>query len=311
MPALTTDTTGFTADSTLLTADQTWSTECVLVGNATKRDGACAIRSAGGMAVLDETYYFLVRAPTKDTAYLDVLNCPGLPLVNYTPSPSGIGICRSKSATRNVINPLFWDVVCEFSSEVDENQSGSNPTEDPTAWIPIYETKFERLQEIVTKDLADTAIANSAGQPFENGMTISRFIPVWEFFQFESSSITDEQILERNETLNASTFRGRAPQTLMLTINSSVIGFYYGVRVRLTQYSLRYNIRKWTHKRLDLGTVYKDGTNHKPYKDADGNVILGGLNGSGGKVTVGQPPAVREFEMYEELNFNAFIRVPV
>lgn len=311
MPGLTIDSGDLTVDGTGITADATWYSECVIVGNATKRDGACAIRSSGGMAILDETYYYLVLAPTKDTAYLDVLNTPGLPLVNFTVSPSGYGICRTKSATRSTINPRYWDVVCEFSSEVEENNDGNDPTSDPTTWIPVYETKFERFQEVVTKDLDGTSIANSAGQPFENGMTITRLIPLWEFWQIESAALTDEDLIERNETINETEFRGRAAETLLLSINSSVIGYYYGQRRRLTQYAIRYNWRKWTHKRLDVGTVYKDGSTYKSYLDADGQVILGGLNGSGGKVTVGNPPATLEFDMYEQLEFADFIRVPI
>lgn len=309
MPTLTADTTDYTGDSSQLTADLT-SVNTVIVGNSVKREAACAIRSSRGMAILDETYEYLVRCDAKDTPYVEVLNTPGLPIVNYSVSPSGYGICRNKSGVRRVDNPYYWDITCDFSSEVEESQDNPDPTTDPTSWIPIYETKFERLQEVVTKDLNGVSIANSAGQPFENGLTIARFIPIWEFWQLEPGTITDEQILERNESVNSGTFRNRIAKTLLLTVNSSVVGFYYGQRRRLTQYSLRYNSKKWTHKRLDVGTVYKDGSDHKPYLDKNGNVILGGLNGIGSKVLVGDPPAVREFDMYPSISFS-FIRVPV
>jgi hypothetical protein len=38
-------------------------------------------------------------------------------------------------------------------------------------------------------------------------------------------------------------------------------------------------------------------------------VILGGLNGGGAKVAAGQPPAVLEFDMYDAINFNTFLRI--
>jgi len=135
-----------------------------IVGSATKRDGSCAIRSSKGMPILDETYYFLVRCTAKDEPYVSVLNATGLPYVGVTVSPSGYGVCRSKSATRSTDNPLYWDVQCDFSSEVEERSDNQDPATDPTTWVPIYETKFERLSETVTKDLAGTSIANSAGQ---------------------------------------------------------------------------------------------------------------------------------------------------
>jgi hypothetical protein len=71
---------------------------------------------------------------------------------------------------------------------------------------------------------------------------------------------------------------------------------------------LRYNAENWKQKRLDVGTVYLNTDVHKPYLDAEGNVILGGLNGSGAKVAPGSEPAVLEFEMYPEISFS-FLRV--
>jgi hypothetical protein len=274
-----------------------------------KREGQAAIRSAGGMPVLDETYHFLVKADNKNNSRINILSTPGLPIVGVTMSAFGISVCKGKTAVRRDDQSLYWDVTCEFSSEVEERQSNQNPGSNPETWVPIYETKFERLQEVVTKDKDGTAIANSAGQPFESGLTISRFIPVWEFFQIEPATVSDETIIDRNETVNSTSFKGRAAKTLLLTVNSSVIGFYYGQRRRLTQYSIKYNSRKWTNKRLDLGTVFLNSGVHKPYEDSEGNVILGGLNGSGAKVTVGSPPAVLEFDMFSEISFSSFLRI--
>jgi hypothetical protein len=90
---------------------------------------------------------------------------------------------------------------------------------------------------------------------------------------------------------------------------SSVIGFYYGNRRRLTRYALRYNIKTWKHKRLDVGTVYLESGKLKPYLDDDKNVILGGLDGFGAKVAAGTKPAVREFDQYDELAFATFLRI--
>jgi hypothetical protein len=213
------------------------------------------------------------------------------------------------NAVRRADQRLLWDVTSTFSSEVDERQSVQSVGGDPTVWVPIYETKFERLQEIVTKDAAGDAVANSAGQPFADGLVRTRFIPVWEFFQIEAATVTDEQIIDRNETVNNATFKGRLEKTLLCTVISSVVGFYYGGRRRLTRYCLRYNVAKWTHKRLDVGTVFLDTGKHKPYLDAEGNVILGGLNGSGAKVAVGTEPNVLEVDIYTSATFTDFLRV--
>lgn len=275
------------------------------------REGKSSIRSSGGVPVLEEDYHFLVEADSLTIARLEVLNTIGLPIVNVSTSASGFCICRTLDATRRPEQRKLWDVTATFSSEVVEGQTtsgasgggGTSVSSDPTEWVPIYETKFERLQEIVSKDQSGTPIANSAGQPFETGITRTRFIPIWECFLFESETVDDEDIVDRNEVVNMATFKGKAPHTLLCTVLSSVVGFYYGSRRRLTRYSLRYNDLTWKHKRLDVGTVYLDGGVHKPYLDDNGNVIAGALDGSGAKQTPGTAPAILEFAMYPEVSF--------
>jgi hypothetical protein len=271
--------------------------------------GRVAVRSSGGIPILDETYHYLVEMASLLAERVDVINVPGVPIVNVTQSAHGYAICKTIDCVRREDQRLLWDVTATFSSEVDERQSSQSVSEDPVEWVPIYETKFERLQEVLTKDRANVAIANSAGQPFETGILAARFIPIWEFFQFEPATVTDEQIIERNETVNLTEFRGRPVNTLLCTVLSSAIGFYYGSRVRLTKYAIRYNVRTWLHRRLDVGTVYLDGTTHKAYLDDDGNVMLGGLNGSGGKVTPGTEPSILEFQMYPQVEFADFLRI--
>ena len=129
------------------------------------RPGACSLRTSGGIAILDETYHYIVVATAVDEPYLSVITTSGLPTVNSTVTI--YGVCRSISATRREANPKIWDVVAEFSSEVEDRQSSANPQSDPLVWVPVYETKFERIQEVVTKDFSGASIANSAGQPFD------------------------------------------------------------------------------------------------------------------------------------------------
>jgi len=279
-----------------------------LLGEARSGDGY--LRSNNGMPSYEETWHYIVESDTEFENRANVILTPGLPSINVTPSPSGVGVCRGVRCNRRDGNPRIWDVTVEFSSEVADQTSSADPSTDPETWIPIYETKFERLQEIVTKDYSDVAISNSAGQPFQTGLTVSRFIPCWEFFQLESAGLSDEVIIARNETMNSTAFRGRAAKTLLLTVMSSVVGYYYGQPRRLSRYSLKWNFRKWTHKRLDVGTVFLDGSDLKPYLDngTPPNVILGPLNGSGAKGTAGDPPAILEFDMYNSIDFTNILR---
>lgn len=274
-----------------------------------KREGDTRIRSKGGVAVLEETYVFLVQSDDKTNSRLNILSTSGLPVVGVTVSAFGYTVCRTKDAKRRRENPLLWDVTCEFSSEVEERQDSQDPTDDPETWIPVYETKFERLERLVTVDVDGDPIVNSAGGGFPEGLTIGRYIPVWEFFQFESASITDFQIVERIETVNSATFKGGAEKTWLLTIMSSVIGYYYGARRRLNQYSLKYNPDNWTHKRLDEGTFYLDGgglqVDYTTLGSDDPSVIIGPLNGFGARAA---EPAVLEFDIYPAINFS-FLRI--
>lgn len=260
-----------------------------LIGEA--RQGGFSVKSSGGVPTLVETYEFRVKADSINASRLSVSFTPGLPIVNQTVSAFGLTTCRSKDATRDPINPLYWDVTCEFSSEVEENQDRGGASEfgsDPTEWLPIYETRFERMTEIVNVDVNGDPITNSLDEMFPEGMSRSRFIPIWTFFQFEAPTVTDETIIERNETVNSAIFRGRAVKTMLCTVVKSTIGFYYGQRLRFTQYELRYNVRTWQLKRLDMAS---DGT---------------GLNGSG--VAAVGAPAVLTFDQFASSDF-AFLRI--
>lgn len=275
------------------------------------RVGSGRIRSRQGMPIYEVTYSYIVRADSVYQTELEVMQADGLPLVNITPDPTGVAVCQSKSCTRRTDAALLWDVVCEFSSEIEEGQKSQGgapePGSDPVVWVPVYETKYERLQEVVTKDQSGNAIVNSAGQAFETGLTITRHIPVWEFFQFEPATVTDEDIIDRCETVNSTTFKGRSAKTLLCVVLTSVIGFYYGYRLRLTQYQLKYNPRDWQHKRLDVGTQYKSGTTLLDFTSSDGSIMLGSLNGSGAKQAAGTAPAIRTFDQYATNTFS-FIR---
>jgi hypothetical protein len=202
----------------------------VLKDNSTKREGSVRVRSSRGIPVLEETYQYLVVADAVNEPYLSVLAAPGLPVVNETLSPSGFARCISINAERDTRNPLLWNVRADFSCVVvgwsGGGGGGGGSEIQPTEWTPIYETKFERLQEVSKVDKNGAPVVNSAGQMFPEGITLARKIPVWEFFQFEPASVSDETIIARSETINSTTFRGRTARTLLLTVLNSAVGFY-------------------------------------------------------------------------------------
>lgn len=280
-----------------------------------KRIGDIRIRSRNGIPIVEETYGWIVIADNVYEPKESIATAAGLPFIGTT-SPSGLTVCKTLRGTRREGNSLYYDFQADYSSEItelttDDTGGGADPTDtDPTAWIPVYKTKFERLQEVVAEDASGNPVVNSAGQPYETGLTRSRFIPIWHFYQFEAATVTDETIIDRNETVNETEFKGRAISTLLLTVEDSEIGYFYGARRRLTRYALRYNKKTWKRKRLDVGTTYLDGATLKTYVDDDGNPILGPLDGAGGKVSpINTGPAINEFDEYALLEFKDFLRV--
>ncbi len=273
-----------------------------------KREGGIRASYENGIITREEDWHFQVRADslTQDRGII-LFGTPGLPIIGQTVT-NGM-LCKAGDAVRLDDDGYRWDAVFTFTNAQDEDSNqGNQNTGDPALWIPVRRTLSERIEEVLTKDASGTRIANSAGQPFDTGITIGRYLPVWEFTQWESASVTDEVIIDRNETVNSATFKTKAAKTLLLKVVDSVVGFYYGYRCRMTTYRLTYNYKKWTHKRLDVGTVYKFGSDLLPYLDKSGNIILGALNGSGGKQTVGTAPAELEFDVFPTSNFS-FLRI--
>lgn len=284
-----------------------------LIGEA--REGSISIVRNNGRNTVRTPFSFIVEADADDQDRLDVLACPGLPTVGLTVS-ANYGICIGKKGTRRPDALRIWDVECEFSTEAEEGTDPQTPQQgDPTQWIPVAELQFEVLDEVVRKDKSGTPklFVNSAKQAFETGLTIPKTILRRDFFQFEPISTTIDDIEDRNNKVNDATYLGRAEKTLLLQIRGAKLGFYYGQRCWLVDYSMKYKEDTWTLKMLDVGYSYLDGSNNrKPYYDDDDQtIILGGLNGSGGKVaSQNTDPAELSFERYETLGFSTFLRFP-
>lgn len=275
-----------------------------------KRIGDITIRSSDAGPVLEETWHFIVEADLPTQNRIEVASAVGLiPGVHVV---DDYAVLTSLRGTQQEENPTIWDFTGEFSSEVQEGGGGGSPGgvsgADPVTWVPIYKTKYERIVEAAIKDVNGDAIASSAGEAFETGVMIPRSIPIWEFYQFEPATVSDETIIDRNETVNSATFKTKPAKSLLCTVLSSEIGLYYGQRRRLTLYQLKYNEKLWTHKRQDTGAGYLVSGVFTPFVKNGVNYI-GALDGSGGKQADGTAPAILEFDIYQSINFATFLRV--
>jgi hypothetical protein len=271
---------------------------------------------SNGQTVVEETYHYIVEADSNNDSRLAVSLCPGLPQVGITYSSGGIALCKSITGSRRQENPKIWDFTCNFSSEVDQNNQ--NPTNtDPETWIPIRRTMFEKFETQEFKDINGKVFANSARQPFADGITRVRYIIAWEFDQFESATVTDQDIAERTEIINSSTYLGYPPKTLLLRVMDSVVGFYYGKRRRLTKYRMMYRPDDWDLMVLDKGDYYRDANDKKvPFPDGVGRGdFVGFLDGKGKELTFADPndPQPNEFkyrlfQVYPDYGFANFLR---
>lgn len=279
-----------------------------------KRDGDISISSGtNGQVVIEETFNYIVKTNDITADRLSVAQFSALPVVGLTRSSSGVAICKTKTCSRRQDNPYLWDVVCTFSSDAQQDDSSDvqNPTtSDPTSWVPIRETMYERITvPYQYEDVNGTKLVNTADQPFSNPLIVGKHIPIWEFTQFESPDVTDEEMLDRHETVNGSQWKNFEAYTMLCLVVSSVIGLYYGRRIRQTRYRLKYKKFNfgWRHTVNNIGTQYKDANGDlKTYMDDTENYpITGFLDANGNKT---KTVTYKLFDVYETSDFS-FLRI--
>lgn len=275
-----------------------------LVRDSEKRSGSARIRTSRGRLTYEEDWEFLVKSDSRFEDRNVVLGTVGLPIPLV--SIRGSMVCRSLDVKRREEQPMLWDCAASYSSEVEENQGGSQGG-DPTTWVVVRETKFETLTEIAYRDRLNVPIVNTAKAPFETLPMFKRLIPVWEFWQFESLAVTDEILADRNETYNENDYKQKAAFTLLCNVGSSSVGFYYGFRRRLTQYTLKYNWKTWKLRIPSVGThELIAGVLTPIYKG--GELTLKGLKEDGTKVGDTETPFLMSFDEYQPSDFS-FLRI--
>lgn len=279
---------------------------------AEKRDGGVYVSMRDGMPIYQTTYHYRFIAPDATYTRKQVLQYPGVPVVGETIDDDGLGQCESVRADRDEQNPALWDITAIFSSIVQEGANASGgaalPGSDPTTWTPRRKTIFYQKDHWFYRDKDNKLYVNSAKQWLTGVPPRKRTLVAWRFVQFEPATVTDEDIADRNEKVNSATFKGKAARTLLLCVEDSEVGNYYGRWLRFTQYLLKYDPKTWNTNRYDVGTVYISSGKYLPYLDAAGNVIEGALDGSGAKQAVGTDPAILTFKDYEESDFS-FLRI--
>jgi len=277
-----------------------------------KRGGSGSIkRGESNSLTFTSSVTFLVVTDSKSVTREEVLlQTPGLPIVGLLYGPYQL-VCTSKSCTRSEVNPLYWDVVCEFeSNKEDQEQDENNPSENPTTWVPIFKVdSFTTKEKIITEDrTTPTAkkIANSAGTAFETPLTETKSLAQFSFVQFENPAQDLKTLMDRNDSVNKTTFAGRAARTLLLELSGAELGYFGGFQAWRISYKCTYDPDTFDVKLLDVGPTNKFG---RRCFDLDGiTPIIGNLDGSGNQVAAGDPPEELTFRIKKEIEFADFIR---
>jgi hypothetical protein len=288
-----------------------------LVGNELRKGSGFVRKGQGFSLVFGEAWSFRVKAEDKFTSRLSVLTeTPGLPRVGLLYGPLGL-VCEDLTADRDEKNPIYWNVDAKFQTGNEEQkQSQEDPDNaDPTSWVPVFKIdSFVTKERVLVQDRTTPTAkkpVNSAGTPFDSPLTETRSLCQFSFVQFEDASQKLKVFLDRNDTVNQSSFDAIGQifdaRTLLLEVVEAELGSYAGFAAWRVKYKVTYDPDKHDELRLDVGPYYKDGAELKRYMD-DTNTfgIIGALDGTTGAKA--SDAATLTFRCKKEINFSSFIR---
>ena len=96
-------------------------------------------------------------------------------------------------------------------------------------------------------------------------------------------------------SLNKGNFMGFAEKTWHMMVRGRPIPNHRDKLWRVS-YAIRYNARGWDLRLLDHGRYSLDANKSKiPFKNDEGDNVLGNLDGFGGALAAGKPPKFRQF----------------
>lgn len=288
-----------------------------IVSESELRDGTGSVK-AGKLQqmIFTSRYRYIVLASSKTVTREEILLLtPGLPIVGLV-----YGVtqqkCMAKTANRMAVNPLYWEVIADFESGAEDQKPNPSDPEnpDPVTWIPLFQIdSFETKQRVLHQDFSPTPkkIVNYANQPFAEPLTRTVTICSFSLVQFEDATQDINDIMDRNDTVNNATFRGRAPKTCKLNVTGAELGYYGFFPAWKISYKVTYDPDTWETEMLQVGSVFKDtadGNKIKPYLDqTNSHRIVGKLDTNGDKLAHTADPLTSKFLTYPQISFD-FIR---
>jgi hypothetical protein len=301
-----------------------------------RRDRSGGIRLNGTTIEYVEKRSYLVDGGSKTVTRAEVLTTVGLPIVGISVLDNNSGaVCSSIDCQSVPQNPRYFEVIAEFSTQASDQKSSPDPggtvSPNPTSWIPVYRTSYEKHPVESVFDATGKLIVNSAGTQFAGSLTRFRTITTFTFSQYEPDTLTEQDLHDRNETVNNAIFRTFPKYTLLLSVLGSDRGYFNGYPARKVEYQLKYykgpaastfkewnsgtstwvagvGVAGWRRLVKDVGPEYLVG-GVKTKATLNGRSIEVNLDGSGGIVASSGEAAVLAFNEYRLINFSTFLRV--
>jgi hypothetical protein len=269
----------------------------------------------------DRRLVYQVLGDTLGQTEDDILLATGIPTLFYPlngcwcKSRKCKEVCTVRHPTTGVLAAL-WEVDCEFSSDVDQNQNT-----DPESKRPTVEWTSEFEDEVLEKDvITGNAIQTDADEPIviENPVTV----PILEITRYQAWPFDPDVILNYVNHTNETVFWG-APKgaAYMAAINTSeemltLPNNSQQLFVKAT-FRIKFKIKKdnagtmqedtWLARPLHQGYKYRKVAGGIPeiYLDKQGNPATVNLqNGTGLKLGPLDPAEYLEFNRFHRVNFN-------
>lgn len=97
---------------------------------------------------------------TADTTAIEILNAPGLPLINDIYTGTTAVVCTRVSPQQ--VSPIMWVVDCEYAGD-----TGPEPAENPLDKPPVISWTDAETDEAIDEDYNGNPIATVNGEPIE------------------------------------------------------------------------------------------------------------------------------------------------
>jgi len=283
-----------------------------LVGAELRKGSGFARKGEGFQLILGETWNYRVKTDQVTSDRFDVLyNTPGLPRAGLIFGQLGL-VCDEVTCEREEKHALYWNVTARFQTGTEEQKQNSENNPDPTTWIPVFRIdSFTTKERVISKDRSTPAKypVNSANTPFDSPLVSTSTLCQFSFVQFEDPSLKIKDFLDRNDSVNSTSFDAIgqvfAARTLLVEVQEAELGSYAGYTAWRARYRITYDPDTHDEKRADMGPFWidtADGNKRKRYMD-DTNAfgIVGALNGSGGKAA---SPSELSFRVKKEISFS-------